>query len=164
MLSGVVLEDTMPTEGNLFGLSKQKGSGLLQIMWSSAISPSGIHNQAAGMRKTFSAAGPPRPVCIMVHLNKRFSHLKFLGLLIPCQINLLTVFSTTHILFFFFYLKLWLIAIFCPPASLHAPLCNQASLCGSAPVTQVWTESSSKPHTVVYVQPSSRSTGFNKGF
>lgn len=147
-----MLEDTTPTEGSLFGLSKQKGSGLLQIMWSSAISPSGIHNQAAGMRKTFSAAGPPRPASIMVHLNKRFSHLKFLGLLILCQINSLTVFSTTHIPYFFFslYLKLCLIAIFCPPMSFQAPLCNQASLCRSAPVTQAWTPHSAQPHTAVY--------------
>lgn len=114
------------------------------------------------MRKTFSAAGPPRPACIMVHLNKRFSHLKFLGLLIPCQISSLTVFSTTRIPLFF-YLKLWLIAIFCPPASLHAPLCNQALLCRSAPVTQVSTASSAKPHTAVYIEIH-RSMGFNKSY
>lgn len=161
MLSGVVLEDSTPTEGTLFGLSKQKGSGLLQIRWSSAISPSGIHNQAAGMRKTFSAAAPPRPACIMVHLNKRFPYLKFLGLLILCQINWLTVFSTTHVPFFFFLFKAVAHCYFLPTSISHAPLCNQASLCRSAPITQVWTASSAKPHAAVYIKPR-RSTSFNE--
>lgn len=42
------------------------------IIWSSAISPGSIHNQAVQMRKTFSTAGSPGPAHIMGHLNKRF--------------------------------------------------------------------------------------------
>lgn len=48
------------------------------IIWSSAISPGSVHNQAARMRETFSLAGPLRPACNMGHLNKRFPIWSFL--------------------------------------------------------------------------------------